>query len=567
MQGMKVIFLTALALVLVACGGGGGGGSSSSSTATAASTVTISGTVMFERPSFDAILGSGGGLDFNNIQTLPIRGATIQLVNNSNVVLSSTTTSSTGTYSFLTNANQIVQIRVLAATQNTVGASWDFEVRDNTNSNAIYSLAGSLSSSGTSNSVRNLTATTGFNTGTNTYTEARAAAPFAILDTVTDSINLVVTADATVSMPAADIFWSVNNVPVSGNLSAGQIGTSFYSAQQIFILGQADVDTDEFDAHVIAHEWGHYFEDNLSRSDSVGGPHSNTDILDPRVAFSEGFGNALSSITLNDPLYRDSGGLAQNNDIVLINVEANTTAQILSPTVSITPGWFNEGSVQTIIYDIFDSPSTNLSLAEPIVDPVTLGFSAIYNAMTSSVYTDQETFTTIFSLVDVIKNQNPTLATDIDTIVATQNIDTIIDSRGTNETNDGGSPVNLPPYKLISDNGIAVQVCSHIDNGEENRLGNRQFMLLDVTTPGVKNISVDLSAAPSRPNDAGSSDPDFLLFLNNEFLGGATSSTANSEVANTPALPAETHLLEVFEFGNASTTASGGNFCFDVTVS
>jgi hypothetical protein len=33
--------------------------------------------------------------------------------------------------------------------------------------------------------------------------------------------------------------------------------------------------TDEYDDHVIIHEWGYCFEDKFSRSDSIGGNHSN----------------------------------------------------------------------------------------------------------------------------------------------------------------------------------------------------------------------------------------------------------------------------------------------------
>ena len=65
-------------------------------------------------------------------------------------------------------------------------------------------------------------------------------------------------------------------------------------------------DTDEFDQHVIAHEFGHYIENNFSRADNIGGSHGLGDKLDPRVAFGEGFGYAFAAIVLNDPVARDS---------------------------------------------------------------------------------------------------------------------------------------------------------------------------------------------------------------------------------------------------------------------
>ena len=77
------------------------------------------------------------------------------------------------------------------------------------------------------------------------------------------------------AFPVMKFNWSVNNRAVSGNDSTGDIGTSSYKGNgNVYILGDADSDTDEFDDHVVVHEWGHYFEDQMSRSDSIGGPHS-----------------------------------------------------------------------------------------------------------------------------------------------------------------------------------------------------------------------------------------------------------------------------------------------------
>ena len=77
------------------------------------------------------------------------------------------------------------------------------------------------------------------------------------------------------------------------------------------MLGAADNDTDEYDQHVVAHEFQHFLEDQVSRSDTPGGPHSLDERLDMRVAFSEGFANAFSAMVLNDPVYRDSFGASQ----------------------------------------------------------------------------------------------------------------------------------------------------------------------------------------------------------------------------------------------------------------
>ena len=44
----------------------------------------------------------------------------------------------------------------------------------------------------------------------------------------------------------------------------------------IYVLGAADNDTDEYDQHIVAHEFQHFLEDQVSRSDTPGGPIRST---------------------------------------------------------------------------------------------------------------------------------------------------------------------------------------------------------------------------------------------------------------------------------------------------
>lgn len=560
-----------LTTLIAACGGGGGGDSSATSNASATTTistgsvfslagsiissdgvacaptgatVTISGNVFYERVPFSAVLNNG--LDYNNIQTLPIRAVDIQALGVADCVMASSVTDNAGAYTLNVEQNSAVKIRVKARTASTAGAIWDFEVRDNTRSNGLYVLDGSSVNSGASNSIRNLTAESGW-TGAS-YGGVRAAAPFAILDSVYDSLQTVVAADAAVNMDDADIFWSINNSTASGTLSLGEIGGSFYSNDQLYILGSANSDTDEYDAHVVIHEWGHYFEDNLSRSDSVGGAHTLGDRLDFRVALSEGFGNAFSGIVTGDPIYRDSFGASQSNDFQ-INVETNASGADI--------GWFSEESVQTILYDIFD----NVADAN---DGVNLGFTVIYDAMTSATYRLQSTFTSIFSLITQIKNDasvGAAVDAAIDTLVVSQGIDAIADFSGTGETNNGGDANNLPIYKAITDNGVPVQVCSDNANGEQNKLGNRQFLALSVLSSGAHNIVI------TRVSGLVTSDPDVGVYLNGA-LTAVGQSTVNGTETLATNLNVDDYLLEVLEFSNVDNSAgTGGAVCFNVTVS
>src|SRR5690606_9255334 len=216
------------------------------------------------------------------------------------------------------------------------------------------------------------------------YTGTRVTAPFAIVDTAYSVKQLVLGAEPAAEFPALNLYWSPDNRPsISFCPADGNIGTSIYLsdptgqavdncgrrlAEGIYILGDyanGNGDTDEFDAHVIAHEFGHYFEDRFSRSDSIGGEHRLSDRLDLRVAFGEGWGNAFGAMSLNDPKYRDSsGGIRQDGGF---NLETGGLGE--------PQGWFSESSVGKILWDIFDT--TNES-----GDTLTLGFAPIYNVMT-----------------------------------------------------------------------------------------------------------------------------------------------------------------------------------------
>jgi hypothetical protein len=73
---------------------------------------------------------------------------------------------------------------------------------------------------------------------------------------------------------------------------------SFYikGSRQLYILGGANgnystTDFDHFDDSVILHEYGHFLEDVYSKSDSQGGSHNGNFVIDPRLAWSEGFAN------------------------------------------------------------------------------------------------------------------------------------------------------------------------------------------------------------------------------------------------------------------------------------
>ena len=196
------------------------------------------------------------------------------------------------------------------------------------------------------------------------YTDERSSAPFAVLDSIISASLFVTAEDRSFNLRPLTVYWSADN-------TTSNVGTSYYLADTIFVLGDANEDTDEFDQSVIIHEWGHYYQDVVSKDDSVGGMHGSGDLLDLRVAFSEGWANALSGLVQGTNAYRDSSGPNQGSGFSLSLEDENQFS-------GTTKGWFSEDSVQYFVFDAFDQPATD-------DDALALPISAMNQAMIDSI--------------------------------------------------------------------------------------------------------------------------------------------------------------------------------------
>lgn len=505
--------------------------------------VTVSGSLMFERVPLNP---NTNGLDYNNSFNQPIRGAIVQLLGANGAVLQTARADETGRYSFTVTSDTQVRVSVRAELLETGANDFDVQVRDNTSGNAIYVLQGALESVGRTDQTRDLFAASGW--GGTSYTSTRAAAPFALLDTIYGSIQDFIVIDPTLNFPAFDVLWSINNRPERGDVSEGEIGSSSFTVSQgvptIRIVGQANNDTDEYDPHVVTHEFGHYIENQLSRSDSLGGPHSLSNRLDPRVAFSEGWGNALSGILTGDPIYRDSGGRSQAGGFGF-NIESNNVRN---------PGWFSEASVQSILYDIFDSSDDG-------ADQISLGLTPLYDTFLSDEYQSVDVAATIFSYLDVLERQPGIDAESIRSLKREQQIFGT-GPLGIGETNDGRLATNLPVYRPISADGNPVVICSVNDNGIFNRLGNRLFLVFDVAQS--RSFSFDMQ----RISGPTGRDPDFRIFNQGRIVGGGISPDRDRETANIT-LPAGRFMISALDDFNVRINdedEDGADSCFNLTI-
>lgn len=534
---LRGLFLCSCAL-LFACGGGGGGGSnlvpasskpsssvaglassslaiSSLSSAVSSSTsssmpssigmssslsnmVTLSGTVTYD---FVPHSPTQIGLDYSATTRKVGRGLVVELLDANNLVLATTATDDVGVYSLAIERNKPVKVRVKAQLLSDQSPAWNFKVTDNTSANSLYAMDGSLVAANEVSAVRDLHAASGW-TGAG-YTQPRVAAPFAILDSILVGVERVVAAGNSSDFPALELRWSVNNKAADGNVSLGEIGTSFYGGDAIYILGDENNDTDEYDRHVILHEWGHYLESQFSRSDSIGGDHVYGDKLDMRVAMSEGFANAFSAMMLDDPSYRDTSG-AQQSDGFFNDVSRKTHS---------VRGWYSEASIQSVLYNFYTSSSGRAARE----------FSDIFAVFNSTGYSANSAMTSIYVFADSLRSLIPAQITMFNTLLQEQNIETT-NAFGEGESNSGGYTGSLPVYKILPVNNTNVNVCSTNRFGSYNKLAVAQFFRVDIASAGTYQITVQEAG-----EDSGDSDPDIYLYRRGSLLALAEGTMVDQE--------------------------------------
>lgn len=545
----KLLSTTAVvlaALALQACGGGGGeapapapntdtntgggttvtgGGTTPSvNTTTPTQTIVVTGTATYEAVPYRTVTvtgqGSAGSLDYSAAVRKPIRGVTVQAVKNSGLateeILATSSTTATGGYTLNVPINTQYSVRMRAEMLKTTGAAlWNVTVLDNTFNDALWVVETGVGVTTTTNAVRNINAATTWN-GTGYNQSTRPAGIFTMLDTLYDSIQQIATTQPTVTFPKLTVHWSPANTDsaATADLPLGQLGgkTFFRSAttttfvagvtttvatRQIYVLGKADVDSDEFDRGILAHEFGHYLQNVFSVANvSLGGGHGLGNRLDMTLAFSEGWGNAYSSIARNDPVYADAGGVSQASGFT---INFGNTAVITNK------GWFNEISVANSIYLLFKDA----------------GFAPVWNALTGPMRT-QASLPTIFSFAAAVRGAGvPAATTALNNVLTANLISTTSDEWGNNEINNGGAASNLPVYTPLAFN-TATSTCYNTVNMTDatdiNKLGMVKYHrhTLTAANAGARNVRVNFEA---------NRDVDFDVFQNNVRVARAAALT------------------------------------------
>jgi hypothetical protein len=414
------------------------------------------------------------------------------------------------------------------------------------------------------------TATTGW--GGASYTGTRAAAPLAILDQIYSGIQAIIAERPNEVFSPLDAFWSVNNTLTSPmDIDAGELTASFYRADidSLFLLGDATVDTEEFDDHVTMHEWGHYFEDVFSRSDSIGGLHTIGDSLDARVAFGEGFATALAAIVLNEQQYCDTAAAGTSGGFGLSTENENGGPQ----------GWMNEMSVATFIYDLWD---TNVDGT----DTRSIGFGPILDTMMGP-QANTNALTTLFSFATELRTMlSGADLTFVDSQLDRENVEwTAIDIWGGSQDLISTSPNQsrdvLPLYTTLSTNGTPINICTNSDFDNDrggNKLAEHRYLTFTTSSPRQYSVIISTTTATPPTNDPAptppdvirdQSDPDMFIWRRGQLVAFGNSPDENSETFTTQTLPADTYSVSLQEWRYEDQDASSdfpGQICFDVTV-
>lgn len=562
---MKYILATAITVAfMVGCGGGGGGSSGGGGLGIAPSSVTtlapfgsvpIAGKVTFD--FVPVAVTAGTKLDYSNIAIKPARSIAVSLIDSvTGAELATTKTDALGNYSFTGPENRAVFVRAYARLL-PVNASTTARVSvlDNTNFDAQWALDGAVFTAANSTALtKSLNAGSGW-TGAAYNDSQRIAGTFAMLDTIYTGMQKVIAVDATAAFPKLDVHWSPNNVtasPLTGpDFATGQIGTSFFreastggvvSSRDLYILGRANNDTDEYDQHVVAHEFGHYLQSAFSRDDSIGGRHGGPDDrLDMRVAFSEGWGNGWAGYSLGNPVYSDTAGPNQAT-----GGSFNVSIGELS-----NKGWFKEASVERIIWDLSNSASIGFG---PVWDSLKTGFAS------SPALTSAHSFANALRLRLTAGAAQTALAS----IFNSELIAIPTDAYGTGETNFGSPAIAgiSPIYTTYGALGSISVVCvnNFADSvGVGNKAGQHRYIRFNLATSGARTITVTRS-----PTTTVATDPDFSVYDSTGIPARFEDTTANLETApGNP--PAGDYVIALTDY-NFRTSLITRETCFSVVI-
>lgn len=287
--------------------------------------VAASGTAKFLRRGLNIQLTSGIVTSATTgavISTaLPIKYAEIRVLNSAGLVIQCGTTNALGELRaldgssplFLPNEAGNYTVEVLSRSNYTfpsigkpTSSTLSAAVKEDIYSNTIYKISGTYASNGFAggaNAALNLVAQANEVSSSkieggafNIYNDWVTA--FEYITSTSNTSNL----DVSCLNQRLDMYWKAGFNPYEYVEPGTSTILSFYLREdkELFISGGQNgnvkiADTDHWDDAVVIHEIGHHIENVCGRADSPGGFHFAQYRIDPRLAWSEGFGNFMGA--------------------------------------------------------------------------------------------------------------------------------------------------------------------------------------------------------------------------------------------------------------------------------
>lgn len=393
------------------------------------STITVSGTAQYIRretyrnpasnPSFEGLGSSSVSHATLPAGAYPIRAAEVRVTDAAgNVVQCAQTSPTDGTFSFALPSGNItykLSINSRSAQFNGGNVYMIASVLNKPEANQFYSLVTTISAAGgnVSTGVLQATAATSgpmLGAAFNILDQIFSANAYLRSKVATCSASFTGCTDVSLSAPVPKVFayWEKGFNP--NDYFGSSSGLSFYlpDYSRLFILGGIsgaidDADTDHFDNSVVLHEYGHFLEDAMFESDSPGGAHNGNKVIDPRLAWSEGWGNFIQAAILTDPAvqangiapmtgtprYYDSSGNVDGSADLFFAVDLeNMSGQdlVTAPSGSglVGEGNFREFSVARFLMDIVDGLSVTETTYPSGNDNMSDDFNQLWAALTKT---------------------------------------------------------------------------------------------------------------------------------------------------------------------------------------
>jgi hypothetical protein len=222
-------------------------------------------------------------------------------------------------------------------------------------------------------------------------------------------------------------------------------------------------------------------------------------------------------------------------------------------------GWYNEASVQSLAWDLYDASEDGL-------DAVELGYLPLFEAFTGPLKSGPA-LTSVYPLIASVRGRAGAPVAAIDALAVAQDINGAGDY-GSGETNNGSVPQSLPVYSGLTLNGGAQRVCGTREAGTFNTLGNRLFLRFTLPSAGTATILAEYTPLGSTAPFTAAADPDIVLYQAG-FLDIADATTPDAE-SLTRTLEAGDYVIEVYEYSHVDPALPAsqrrGNTCFNLTV-